>query len=103
MCNQFIIQSELAFNFITAFMQTLRTIVIVKFMGLEKLTNAFGLSTLAMGLASIVGNPIAAKLKDVTGQFTMPFIWFGALNLVAGVLWMILPCTHSWETKRNEK
>lgn len=84
-------------------MQTLRTIVIVKFMGLEKLTNAFGLSTLAMGLASLVGNPIGAKLKDATGQFMMPFVWFAILNLVAGALWMVLPWIYSWENRRNVK
>lgn len=71
-------------------------------MGLEKLTNAFGLTTLVMGVATFVGNPVAAELKEATGEYMLPFVWFGILNLVAGVLWGALPWVDRWERRKNE-
>lgn len=73
----------------------------VKFMGLEKLTNAFGISTLAMGLAALVGNPVGAALKQSTGSYTLPFIWFGIINLMGGLMWLILPWVYNWENRKN--
>lgn len=40
---------------------TLRSIVIVELLGLDKLTNAFGLLLLFQGLASIIGSPVAGN------------------------------------------
>lgn len=42
---------------------SLRSIIVVELMGLEKLTNAFGLLMMFQGIAAIVGVPIAGKLE----------------------------------------
>lgn len=44
---------------LTGCFATLRSIVIVELLGLEKLTNAFGLLLLFQGIASIIGAPVA--------------------------------------------
>lgn len=39
----------------------LRSLIAVDLMGLEKLTNAFGILMMFQGLAAVVGSPIAGK------------------------------------------
>lgn len=41
----------------------LTSVILVDLLGLEKLTNAFGLLLLFQGIASFVGPPLAGKLK----------------------------------------
>lgn len=40
---------------------SLRSILIVDLIGLEKLTNGFGLLLLFQGIATVIGSPIAGK------------------------------------------
>src|SRR5207245_742494 len=40
---------------------SLRSILLVELLGLEKLTNAFGLMLLFQGIAAILGTPLAGK------------------------------------------
>jgi hypothetical protein len=41
---------------------SLRSIIMVELMGLEKLTNAFGLVTMCQGLSAFIGAPIAGTV-----------------------------------------
>jgi len=45
--------------FVSAAFVSLRSIIIVELLGIEKLTNSFGLVVLAQGLSTFVGSPIA--------------------------------------------
>lgn len=45
----------------TAAFASLRSILLVELLGLEKLTNAFGLLLLFQGIAGIFGSPVAGK------------------------------------------
>jgi hypothetical protein len=47
------------FVYIAACFASLRSILIVELMGLDKLTNAFGLLLLLQGVAAAIGSPIA--------------------------------------------
>ena len=49
------------FKFIAAAFVSLRSIIMVELMGIDKLTNAFGLVVLCQGLSSFIGSPIAGK------------------------------------------
>jgi hypothetical protein len=59
--------------YIAACFASLRSILIVELMGLDKLTNAFGLLLLFQGIAAAIGSPLAgikisgflAPIKDV--------------------------------------
>lgn len=51
------------FFFLLACFSALRSLIAVDLMGLEKLTNAFGILMLFQGLAAVVGSPIAGKNK----------------------------------------
>jgi len=46
-------------DFVAACFASLRSILIVELMGLDKLTNAFGLLLLFQGIAAVIGSPIA--------------------------------------------
>nr|KAI8746192.1 monocarboxylate transporter 5-like [Biomphalaria glabrata] len=62
---------------------SLSSIVICDRMGLEKLTNAFGLLSMVRGIAGMAGPPMAGKMYDSTGQYDMSF-YIGGLLLFAG-------------------
>lgn len=47
-------------GFVAAFI-ALRSIVLVELLGIQKLTNAFGLTSLFQGIAVLIGSPLAGK------------------------------------------
>jgi hypothetical protein len=51
------------FVYIAACFASLRSILIVELMGLDKLTNAFGLLLLFQGIAATIGSPIAGIIE----------------------------------------
>ena len=46
----------------------LTSVIVVDLLGLDKLTNAFGLLLLFQGIASLIGPPIAGKRKPIKRQ-----------------------------------
>ncbi|XP_013399564.1 monocarboxylate transporter 13 [Lingula anatina] len=81
---------------------SLRSIILVELLGLDKLTNAFGLITLCQGLASFIGSPIAGGLYDATGSYTISFVFGGATLAVSGVLCFPLYCYEKCCMKKGE-
>lgn len=51
------------FGLTCACFSALRSIIVVDLLGLEKLTNAFGILLLFQGIAAIFGSPLAGKIK----------------------------------------
>ncbi|XP_055865455.1 monocarboxylate transporter 2-like isoform X3 [Biomphalaria glabrata] len=89
---------------------SLSSIVICDRMGLEKLTNAFGLLSMVRGIAGMAGPPMAGKMYDSTGQYDMSF-YIGGLLLFAGAgchCLLHLSCLRSqtkiltWKEKRTD-
>ncbi|CAG7827515.1 unnamed protein product [Allacma fusca] len=62
---------------------SLRSILLVDLLGLNKLTNAFGLLCLFQGAAAMFGAPLAGFLFDFTGNFDMTFYVAGGLILMS--------------------
>uniref|UniRef100_A0A336N0X6 CSON009264 protein n=1 Tax=Culicoides sonorensis TaxID=179676 RepID=A0A336N0X6_CULSO len=58
---------------------SLTSIILVDLLGLDKLTNAFGLLILFRGAACIVGSPLAGILYDMTSSYSISFLVAGAL------------------------
>ena len=61
----------------------LTSVILVDLLGLEKLTNAFGLLLLWQGVGTVFGPPIAGFLVDWTGTYTWAFVFCG-VNLLVG-------------------
>lgn len=84
----------------TACFSALRSIIAVDLMGIEKLTNAFGILMLFQGLAAVVGTPIAGALYESTKSFDYSFYFAGTLITLSAVLCYPLKIINRWEKKR---
>ncbi|CAG9824026.1 unnamed protein product [Phaedon cochleariae] len=71
---------------------SLTSIILVDLLGLDKLTNAFGLLILFRGAAAIVGSPLAGALYDATHSYKVPFYVAGGLFAMAAVTSFLAPC-----------
>lgn len=63
----------------------------VDLLGLEKLTNAFGLLLLFQGIASFIGPPIVGSLFDHTASYAPGFIFAGLMVSVSGLMLFVIP------------
>ncbi|XP_073955596.1 monocarboxylate transporter 9 isoform X2 [Choristoneura fumiferana] len=62
---------------------SLTSIILVDLLGLDKLTNAFGLLILFRGAAAIVGSPLAGAVFDATKNYDASFYMAAAFFLAA--------------------
>lgn len=60
-------------------------------MGLDKLTNAFGLLILFRGAAAMVGSPLAGAVYDATQSYTVPFLMAGGFFFISAVTSFMAP------------
>lgn len=67
------------------------SIILVDLLGLEKLTNAFGLLILFRGAAAIVGTPLAGAIYDATNSYDIPFFTAGALFALSAISSFLAP------------
>lgn len=79
----------------------LTSVILVDLLGLEKLTNAFGLLLLFQGIASFVGPPIVGLLYDQTNSYTPGFIFAGAMIAVSGLMLFVIPSLQIYLTQRQ--
>ncbi|ELT99746.1 hypothetical protein CAPTEDRAFT_22666, partial [Capitella teleta] len=64
---------------------TLRSIVPVELLGLQRLTNSFGLMLLFQGAAALVGAPLSGFIYDVTQSYSISFVASGAMIAAGGL------------------
>lgn len=69
----------------------LTSVILVDLLGLEKLTNAFGLLLLFQGIASLLGPPFAGTLFDLTASYAPGFILAGVTIAASGVVLFAIP------------
>ncbi|CAG9765290.1 unnamed protein product [Ceutorhynchus assimilis] len=70
---------------------SLTSIILVDLLGLDKLTNAFGLLILFRGAAAIVGSPLAGWLLDTFGSHDIAFYVAGGLFGLSAVTSFLAP------------
>ncbi|XP_014242664.1 monocarboxylate transporter 3 isoform X2 [Cimex lectularius] len=70
---------------------SLTSIILVDLLGLDKLTNAFGLLILFRGAAAIVGSPLAGAVYDATKTYTIPFYMAGFFFLMSTITSFMAP------------
>lgn len=70
---------------------SLTSIILVDLLGLDKLTNAFGLLILFRGAATIVGSPLAGLLYDLTLSYDIPFFVAGAFFGMSAITSFLAP------------
>uniref|UniRef100_A0A8R1HUQ4 MFS domain-containing protein n=1 Tax=Caenorhabditis japonica TaxID=281687 RepID=A0A8R1HUQ4_CAEJA len=79
----------------------LRSVICVDLIGVEKLSNAFGILMVFMGIGALVGSPIAAFIKDHTGSYDISFYVMGAVFAFSGIMTIRLPQLKEWEDNRR--
>lgn len=70
---------------------SLTSIILVDLLGLDKLTNAFGLLILFRGAAAIVGSPLAGAVYDSTSSYDIPFYMAAAFFGIATITSFMAP------------
>lgn len=72
----------------------------VELLGLEKLTNAFGLLLLFQGIAACIGTPLAGKFLMVTGSYDASFYLAGSFLFVSAIMCYPLNVINRWEKSK---
>jgi MFS-type transporter involved in bile tolerance (Atg22 family) len=80
---------------------SLTSIILVDLLGLDKLTNAFGLLIMFRGAAAIFGAPLIGSIYDITNSYSASFIAAGGLFALAAVFSFLAPVIA--RLKKNEK
>ncbi|KAL1131599.1 hypothetical protein AAG570_011213 [Ranatra chinensis] len=93
----------IVFGMSIACFASLRSIIIVDLIGLDRLTNGFGILLLFQGVASVIGSPVAGMFMDLTGSYDASFYMSGGLILLSGVMCYPLNMMNKWETRRRER
>lgn len=80
-----------AFGLFISVNYALSTVLLVEFLGLNKLSNAYGLTMLVQGIANLVGPPVAALFYDITLSYDLTFYLGGGFIVFAGGLLLCVP------------
>ncbi|CAL8118738.1 unnamed protein product [Orchesella dallaii] len=70
---------------------SLTSVLIVDLLGLEKLTNAFGLLLLFQGVATVIGPPIVGDLCDHFNNHKYGFGLAGGMIAISGIMLFFIP------------
>lgn len=81
---------------------SLTSIILVDLLGLDKLTNAFGLLILFRGAAAIIGSPLAGAVYDATQSYSIPFFMAGFFFLVSTVTSFMAPAMKRCTTPQTQ-
>ncbi|XP_066138373.1 monocarboxylate transporter 14 isoform X1 [Euwallacea fornicatus] len=81
---------------------SLTSIILVDLLGLDKLTNAFGLLILFRGAAAIVGSPLAGAILDATNSYNIPFYVAGSLFAVSAITSFLAPYMKRFEGQEEQ-
>nr|CAD7572706.1 unnamed protein product [Timema californicum] len=81
----------------------LTSVILVDLLGLDKLTNAFGLLLLFQGIASFVGPPIGGFLYDALGSYDYAFYVAGVTIGASGLILFFIPYLQRRTLRTNVK
>lgn len=79
----------------------LTSVILVDLLGLEKLTNAFGLLLLFQGIASLLGAPVAGLLYDLTKTYVPGILMAGIMIALSGVMLFAIPPLQRRKQRRE--
>ncbi|CEF61435.1 Major facilitator superfamily and Major facilitator superfamily domain, general substrate transporter and Major facilitator superfamily domain-containing protein [Strongyloides ratti] len=89
------------YGFVVSVYVCLTSIVLTDLIGLEKLTNSFGLIVVARGIASLMGTPFAGIFYDLTQTYDSTFYMGGTFIIGSGLVSCIIPFVKKVPHKEN--
>ncbi|XP_044750798.1 monocarboxylate transporter 9 [Coccinella septempunctata] len=81
----------------------LTSVILVDLLGLDKLTNAFGLLLLFQGIASLVGPPLGGALYDILLSYDYAFYLSGATIALSGTMLFVIPAVQRYLANKTKK
>ncbi|XP_052856319.1 monocarboxylate transporter 12 [Drosophila gunungcola] len=93
----------IAFGFTIGAYVGLTSVILVDLLGLDKLTNAFGLLLLFQGIASFIGPPIGGWMYDLTDSYAPAFLMAGLMIAISGVVMFAIPPLQRLQARRSEQ
>ncbi|VDP12371.1 unnamed protein product [Onchocerca flexuosa] len=91
------------FGFIISAYISLTSIVLVDELGLERLTNSFGLLVVSRGIASLLGTPLAGIVYDVFASYDASFYFAGVIILLSGLVSCLIPAVRRCRLNESAK
>lgn len=79
------------FGFLSAAAEALCSVIIVDLLGIDKLTDAFGIMMFLQGTANLIGPPFAGWLYDMYGTYDRTFWSAGVCIFIAGCVFIVVP------------
>ncbi|CAF2044640.1 unnamed protein product [Rotaria magnacalcarata] len=94
------------FGFFSGGYVTLTAIVLVDIVGIDKLSDGFGVLLLFVGIATAIGTPIVGAMRDAFSHFSRPFFWpyfiFGGLTVLSGIILFAVPYLKPKKSSGNK-
>lgn len=78
------------FGFFVSANYSLMTVMLVGYLGLNKLAHAYGLIMMIQGVANLGGPPLAGYLVDFIGDYSVAFPVAGGFIVLSGVIFFLL-------------
>ncbi|KAI6240830.1 Monocarboxylate transporter 5 [Aphelenchoides fujianensis] len=85
------------FGFAISAFISLTSIVLSDLLGVERLTNSFGLLIVSRGLASLIGTPLAGCVYDLTRSYDATFVCAGTMFVLSGLIGLMVAVFHRRE------
>lgn len=79
------------FGFFISANYALSTVILVEIVGIDKLTNSYGLTMMMQGIANIIGPPVGGLLYDMSGSYDHTFLAGGIFMAFSGLLLLFVP------------
>lgn len=81
---------------------TLRSVILVDLLGVERLSKAFGMLILFQGIGTAIGTPIGGAIKDKTNSLSVVFMFAGSTFLGACIIGIIAKKISMREKKNSD-
>ncbi|VDN97047.1 unnamed protein product [Rodentolepis nana] len=69
---------------------SLASVIICDILGLEALTNGYGIVTMVRGIASTAGSPLAGMIASATDSYAVALLTAGSAIIIGGVLYALV-------------
>ena len=90
---------SIVFGFTSGGYVSLTSVLLVDLLGLDKLTNAFGMLLVFQGTATFLGPPSVGFLYGIFKSYTIPFFLIGILIGISGFMCFFIPCIKKKQQK----
>ncbi|RNA24814.1 monocarboxylate transporter 12 [Brachionus plicatilis] len=94
---------SMVFGFTSGGYVSLTSVLLVDLLGLDKLTNAFGMLLVFQGIATLIGPPTIGILYDIFKSYSIPFFLIGILIGLSGFMCFFIPLLKKEKTTTIDK